>query len=65
MALTSSLVVKRVLVTWGSRGIGDAIVRRLASQGAEVAVNHRSDRAAAEALAVITGTTIEADGGWS
>ena len=31
-------------------GIGAAIVRRLASQGATVAVNYRSDRAAADAL---------------
>lgn len=54
---------KRVLVTGGSRGIGDAFVRQLASQGAEVAVDHRSDRAA-EAL-VITDTTIGADSGWS
>ena len=50
MTSTSSLAGKRVLVTGGSRGIGAAIVRRLASQGATVAVNYRSDRAAADAL---------------
>jgi 3-oxoacyl-[acyl-carrier protein] reductase len=50
MTSTSSLAGKRVLVTGGSRGIGAAIVRRLASQGAAVAVNYRSDRAAADAL---------------
>jgi hypothetical protein len=50
MTPTSSLAGKRVLVTGGSRGIGAAIVRRLASQGATVAVNYRSDRAAADAL---------------
>ena len=49
MTSTSSLAGKRVLVTGGSRGIGAAIVRRLASQGATVAVNYRSDRAAADA----------------
>jgi NAD(P)-dependent dehydrogenase (short-subunit alcohol dehydrogenase family) len=50
MTSTSSLAGKRVLVTGGSIGIGAAIVRRLASQGATVAVNYRSDRAAADAL---------------
>ena len=50
MTSTSSLAGKRALVTGGSRGIGAAIVRRLASQGAAVAVNYRSDPAAAEAL---------------
>ncbi|MEV5498397.1 SDR family oxidoreductase [Nonomuraea fuscirosea] len=50
MTSTSSLAGKRVLVTGGSSGIGAAIVRRLASQGAAVAVNYRSDRAAADAL---------------
>jgi 3-oxoacyl-[acyl-carrier protein] reductase len=50
MTSTSSLAGKRVLVTGGSRGIGAAIVRRLASQGAAVAVNYRSDGAAADAL---------------
>ena len=50
MTSTPSLAGKRVLVTGGSRGIGAAIVRRLASQGATVAVNYRSDRAAADAL---------------
>jgi NAD(P)-dependent dehydrogenase (short-subunit alcohol dehydrogenase family) len=50
MTSTASLAGKRVLITGGSRGIGAAIVRRLASQGATVAVNYRSDRAAADAL---------------
>jgi len=38
MTSTSSLEGKRALITGGSRGIGAAIVRRLASQGAAVAV---------------------------
>jgi NAD(P)-dependent dehydrogenase (short-subunit alcohol dehydrogenase family) len=50
MTTTSSLAGKRVLVTGGSRGIGAAIVRRLASQGAIVAVNYRSDKAGADTL---------------
>jgi 3-oxoacyl-[acyl-carrier protein] reductase/tetrahydroxynaphthalene reductase len=50
MASTPTLAGKRALVTGGSRGIGAAIVRRLAAQGATVAVNYRSDRAAADAL---------------
>ncbi|WP_328606986.1 SDR family oxidoreductase [Amycolatopsis sp. NBC_00345] len=50
MTSTSSLAGKRALVTGGTSGIGAAIVRRLASQGATVAVNYRSDRAAADAL---------------
>jgi 3-oxoacyl-[acyl-carrier protein] reductase len=50
MTSTSSLAGKRVLVTGGSSGIGAAIVRRLAAQGATVAVNYRSDRDAADAL---------------
>ncbi|SEP54274.1 SDR family NAD(P)-dependent oxidoreductase [Amycolatopsis saalfeldensis] len=50
MTSTASLAGKRVLVTGGSSGIGAAIARRLAAQGAAVAVNYRSDQAAADAL---------------
>ncbi|MBV9321717.1 MAG: SDR family oxidoreductase [Mycobacterium sp.] len=42
---------KRVLVTGGSRGIGAAIVRRLAAEGATVALNYHRDATSAEALA--------------
>jgi 3-oxoacyl-[acyl-carrier protein] reductase len=38
-------------VTGGSRGIGAAIARVLASDGWEVAINYRADRAGAEAVA--------------
>jgi 3-oxoacyl-[acyl-carrier protein] reductase len=46
-----TLVGKTAVVTGGSRGIGRAIVRRLAADGARVVFSYRRDRAAAEALA--------------
>jgi len=45
-----NLAGKTVLVTGGSRGIGAAIVRRLAAAGAHVAVNYAAAHDAAEAL---------------
>jgi 3-oxoacyl-[acyl-carrier protein] reductase/tetrahydroxynaphthalene reductase len=50
---------KRALVTGASRGIGAAVARRLSAEGAAVAVNYRSGRDAAEALA----KELSADGG--
>ena len=44
------LDAKRALVTGGARGIGAAIVRRLAAEGAEVAFAYRSAEAEADAL---------------
>lgn len=42
---------RTVLVTGGSRGIGAAVVRRFAAEGASVAIGYRSDAATAGALA--------------
>lgn len=50
MTQSNRLAGKRALVTGGGRGIGAAIVRRLAAEGARVAVNYVSDAAAADAL---------------
>jgi 3-oxoacyl-[acyl-carrier protein] reductase len=51
----ASLDGKVALVTGGSRGIGAAISRELGRAGARVAVNYRSGRQAAEAIAADVG----------
>lgn len=48
---------KSVLVLGGSRGIGAAIVRRFAAQGAKVTFTYGGSRKAAEELARETGST--------
>lgn len=57
--MTKSLSGKAALVTGGSRGIGAAIVRRLANDGAAVAFTYASSDTAARALAA----EIEGQGG--
>jgi 3-oxoacyl-[acyl-carrier protein] reductase len=52
---------KTALVIGGSRGIGAAIARRLAAEGADVAVTYRSDADAAEKVTA----DIEATGQWA
>ncbi|MEV5551962.1 SDR family oxidoreductase [Streptomyces sp. NPDC052309] len=55
----TALTNKTALVTGGSRGIGRAIAKRLAKEGALVALTYSSDEAAAKE----TVTSIEAAGG--
>jgi 3-oxoacyl-[acyl-carrier protein] reductase len=55
---------KRMLVTGGSRGIGAAIVRVAAAEGAVVAVNyHRGAEAAAALIDAVNAASIPAGGG--
>tara|TARA_R110000751_G_scaffold46927_3_gene105212 strand:+ start:1647 stop:2387 length:741 start_codon:yes stop_codon:yes gene_type:complete len=56
---TDRLQDLRALVTGGAAGIGAAVVRRLAQEGAQVAILDR-DAAAAEALAAETGAAFAA-----
>lgn len=48
--MTARFAGKHVLITGGSRGIGRAIAKRLAAEGARVTVTHLHDDAAAQLL---------------
>jgi 3-oxoacyl-[acyl-carrier protein] reductase len=53
-----TLTGKTAVVTGGSRGIGRAIVRRLARDGARVVFSYRQDKAAADVLAREAGDAV-------
>jgi 3-oxoacyl-[acyl-carrier protein] reductase len=53
-----TLAGKTAVVTGGSRGIGRAIVRRLARDGARVVFSYRQDKAAADELAREVGDAV-------
>ena len=53
-----TLAGKTAVVTGGSRGIGRAIVRRLAKDGARVVFSFRDDKAAADALVKEVGDAV-------
>lgn len=53
MSRSNILDGKKALVTGGSRGIGSAIAKRLAADGAEVAITYAGNKAAADATVAV------------
>lgn len=58
----NALENRSVLVTGGSRGIGAAVALRLAEAGADVALTHVSDEAAATQVEEIADTVVHLAG---
>ncbi len=60
--METGLSGKGVLVTGGAGGIGTAVVRAFAAEGARVAIHHRTSTAAADSLATeVGGVALNAD----
>ena len=60
--MSHQLEHKRALVTGGSRGIGAAIVKRLAQEGAHVALTYYL---AGPEASYVTGASLTIDGGFT
>lgn len=58
--MTIAIAAQTVLVTGAGRGLGAAIVRAFAREGAQVAVNYRNSRSMAEALTAELGERVHA-----
>src|SRR5688572_25957536 len=62
LGMDTGLEGKGVVVTGGAGGIGSAVVRAFAAEGARVAVHHRTSVDRAQALAEeVDGTAVRAD----
>lgn len=60
--MKGEIILKTALVTGGSRGIGEAVCRRLANEGCFVLINYLNSKEKAEQLAKeIHGTSIQFD----